>query len=631
MARQFDVTEADSKHQPPKESSAMKPVEYVRSIFELTVPFDGLLRRKLAAPVKSALERLLLLRKLDQFYAGVARRDSETHFTERVLEALDVSYGIGKDDSARIPGEGPLVVVANHPMGIVDGVILASIVRSVRSDFKLLANSSLSRITELCDTLIPVDPYGKFDSIRANTRPVREAIAWLRNGGVLGVFPAGEVAHINFRECEITDPKWNASIARIIRKAGAPVLPVFFEGSNSVAFQLAGLIDSRFRTALLPREFLNKRGKNVEVKIGSLIPFERLQVFENDCAMIDYLRRRTYLLTNRCSSRDRGEASPVYSWKKSPVPIVSSSPAEAVAEEIRALPPEHVLLESYPYTVFCTDADQIPKTLREIGRLREITFRRANEGTGKEIDLDEFDSHYAHLFLWNGKASELVGAYRVGKADEILSRSGTRGLYTHTLFDYDANLLDRINPALELGRAFVRPEYQKTFPPLFLLWKGIAQFVARCPQYKMLFGPVSISSNYKPIARRFIVDCLSGPDYRHELADLVKARNPFRGKTIKDRAFRVGAPLLADIEDVSALISDIETDRKGIPVLLKQYLKLGGKLLGFNIDQNFNDALDGLILVDLTLSNDRMLSRLMGDESASRFLEFHGRRYLLAS
>ena len=609
----------------------MKPVENVRPIFELTAPFEGPLRRKLAAPVKTALERVLLLKKLGQFYADVARGDSEAHFIEKVLEALDVSYEIGKDDFANVPREGPLVVVANHPMGMVDGLILASIVRSVRPDFKLLANLSLNRITELCDTLFWVDSYGKSDSIRANTRPVREAIAWLRTGGALGVFPAGEVAHINFRKREITDPEWNASIARIIRKTSAPALPVFFDGSNGMVFQLAGVVHARLRTALLPREFLNKRGKKVGVRIGSLLPFERLEAFDNDYAMIDYLRRRTYLLANRGSTRDRGKPSAADRTKKSLVPIVSNLPAGVVAQEIAALPPEYILLASYPYSVFCAEADQIPTTLREIGRLREITFRNANEGTGKEIDLDGFDSHYTHLFLWNGETNEIVGAYRLGKADEILTRFGRSGLYTHTLFDYDTDLLDRINPALELGRSFVRPEYQKTFPPLFLLWKGIAQYVARRPRYKTLFGPVSISNDYQPIARRFIVDCLGRPQYRHELADLVTARTPFRNKTIGDRAFRVGAPLLADIDEVSALISDIETDRKGIPILLKQYLKLGGKLLGFNVDHNFSDALDGLILVDLTRSDDRMLTRLMGEESASRFLEFHGRRDLLAS
>lgn len=233
----------------------MRPTEYVEPIFELGVAFNDSPLRELTGPVKSGLERLLLLRKLDEFYVEVTRRDYELHFIERVLKALGVSYEIEKHDLAQIPRQGPLVVIANHPFGMLDGLVLASIVRSVRPDFKLLANFSLNRITELCDTLIPVDPYGRSDSTRANLRPAREAIAWLQKGGALGVFPAGEVAHIDFRLREITDPDWNASIARIIRKTNAPALPVFFGGSNGLLFQLAGLVQSRLRTALLPREF----------------------------------------------------------------------------------------------------------------------------------------------------------------------------------------------------------------------------------------------------------------------------------------------------------------------------------------------------------------------------------------
>jgi len=610
----------------------MKPVEYARPIFELPVQFDGPLRGKLADPIKSALEKFLLLRRLDQFYAEVTGGDCELHFIERVLKALEVSYEIGKDDFSRVPIEGPLVVVANHPFGMLDGVLLASIVRSVRSDFKILANSSLNGITELCDTLIPVDPYGRSDSIRANTRPLREAIAWLQNGGALGVFPAGEVAHIDCRKRVIEDPEWSASVARIVRKTGANVLPIFFDGFNGLLFQLAVLVHSRLRTALLPREFLNKRGKKIEVKMGGLIPFDRLEAFETNEAMIDYLRRRTLLLTNRPQSeRSRCKTWLVDRNRGHHAPIVAAFPSAVVSREVDAIPPGQLLLASDSYRVFHADARQIPNTLREIGRLREIAFRQASEGTGKATDLDEFDERYVHIFLWNSETNEIVGAYRIGKADEILGRFGRRGLYSYSLFDYDTEFLDRINPALELGRAFVRPEFQKTFPPLFLLWKGIAQYVARHPQYKTLFGPVSISNDYQPIARRFIVDCLSRSAYRHELADLVTARTPLRNTRIKDCAFTEGSPLLGDINEVSALISDIETDRKGIPILLKQYLKLGGKLLGFNVDHSFSDALDGLILVDLTQTDSRLLSRLMGEECLDRFLEFHRPRYSFAS
>src|SRR5215510_6938548 len=543
----------------------MRARNHLEPIFELAGLLNSSSCLKLAGPMKSALERLLLLRKLDELYFEVVREDCELNFVERILKALNISYQLESNDLRQIPRQGPVVVVANHPFGMVDGAILASIVRSVRPDFKLLANFSLNRISELRNTIIPVDPYGKADSTKGNIRPVREAIAWLKNGGALGVFPAGDVAHIEFRHREITDPDWNAAVARIIRKIKAPALPVFFGGLNSLLFQLAGLLQSRVRTALLPREFLNKRGKKVEIRIGSLISFERLEAFDNDEAMIDYLRRRTYLLKNRPhSTSDPDPASRSPSRTKHHQPIIPSLRPAIVAQEIAALPSNQMLLESDPFIMLHADAQQIGRVLQEIGRLREITFRNANEGTGKAIDLDSFDAHYVHLFLWNRDTREIVGAYRIGRADEILSRFGRRGLYTHTLFHYKTDLLDRINPALELGRSFVRPEYQKSFPPLFLLWKGIAQYVARHPQYKTLFGSVSIGNDYQPIARRFIVDCLSRRSHRHELADLVKARTPFRVKAIRGQGFSTGSPMLADIEEVSALIADIEIDRRGI-------------------------------------------------------------------
>jgi acyltransferase-like protein len=196
-----------------EESLLMKPFEQGRPTLELSLPFEDAARRRFFGPLTSVLERLLFS-KLDEFYAEVARQDHARHFIERILETLNVSYELAKDDLAQIPAKGRLLVLANHPFGMVDGVILASILRSVRPDFKILANASLNRITELCDTLIHVDPYGKSESIKANSRSIREAIAWLRSGGALGVFPAGEVAHIDFRKREVTDPEWRASVAR---------------------------------------------------------------------------------------------------------------------------------------------------------------------------------------------------------------------------------------------------------------------------------------------------------------------------------------------------------------------------------------------------------------------------------
>lgn len=304
-------------------------------------------------------------------------------------------------------------------------------------------------------------------------------------------------------------------------------------------------------------------------------------------------------------------------------PIVPPVPQALLKAEVEALPAEQRLVASGQFLVQYARAAQIPWCLQEIGRLREMTFRAAGEGTGKSSDIDLFDAYYQHLFVWDAEAGAIVGAYRMGRVDEILERYGRRGLYTQSLFKYGSRLLENIHPAIELGRSFVRAEYQRSFSPLMLLWRGIGRFILRSPRYAVLFGPVSISNDYAPLSRRLIVDYLSMNNVRADLARHVKPRRPFRGarSEIWDQ---VEIANLKDIEDLSRLVASIERDSKGVPILLRQYLKLGGRLLGFNADDRFSDALDGLIMVDLRASDPRVLARYMGEEGAAAFLACHG-------
>lgn len=288
-------------------------------------------------------------------------------------------------------------------------------------------------------------------------------------------------------------------------------------------------------------------------------------------------------------------------------------------------PRNQLLLKSGDYAVVLAEARQIPHVLREIGRLREITFRHSGEGTGNAIDLDRYDGYYLHLFVWHQQKHEVVGAYRLGKTDEIVSKFGTGGLYTHSLFRYRCVLLDLVGPALELGRSFVRPEYQKSYSPLLLLWKGIGQFLVQHPHYKSLFGTVSIPNDYQRSSRRLMISYLQTNCYLPNLARLVKARTPARGRWLSPWGERSISHLIRDIDDVSSLVADIETTHKGIPALLRHYVKLGGRLLGFNVDRRFSHVLDGLILIDLTLTDARTLERYMGKDGAAAFFAHHGR------
>jgi len=302
------------------------------------------------------------------------------------------------------------------------------------------------------------------------------------------------------------------------------------------------------------------------------------------------------------------------------VPAIRKSLLKA---EVEALPSDQLLAASGTFTVHSARAGQIPWCLQEIGRLRELTFRAAGEGTGRPSDIDLFDTYYLHLFVWDTKAENIVGAYRMGLADEILARYGKRGLYTQSLFKCGSRVLRTLNPAIELGRSFVRAEYQRNFAPLLLLWRGIGRFVARSPRYAVLFGPVSISNSYEPQSRRLIVDYLKANSIEEALARHVKPRRPFRGRGPADRD-GAGLSGLGDIEELSRAVERIEPDHKGVPILLKHYLKLGGRLLGFNTDDQFGDALDGLIMVDLRASDPRMLARYMGEDGAAQFLAYHG-------
>lgn len=580
-------------------------------------------------PVLSAtLENVLLFPHLNRLYDEVSRKKDDRHFLEKALDALNICYDISEQDLSRIPSSGPVVVVSNHPFGVAEGLVLASILRSVRSDVKLMANYLLRHIPDIRDLIIFVDPYERKEAVARNLRPLKETVRWLGKGGMVAVFPAGEVSHFNIQSREITDPQWSSTVAGLIRKTGASVLPVFFEGFNSVLFQIFGLVHPRMRTVMLPRELLNKGKKTIRAKIGNLIGSQKLNAFRNDEELTRYLRLRTYVLGNRAGTKKCG-AIPFF--KKVQMdrrrPVAAPRADSALNEEISGLPKDHLLLENEEYSVIHAHGSLLHHALGEIGRLREITFREIGEGTGRSLDLDRFDAYYTHLIVWNRVKRELVGAYRLGKTDEILQRFGKKGLYTNTLFHYNASLLTQWGPALELGRSFVRREYQRSYSPLLLLWKGIGQFICRNPRYKILFGPVSISNDYHSFSRQLMVTFLKVNHCVPELARSVRAKRPLRVKPP-----RIGSQdavkVIRDIEDVSDLIADIENTKIGIPILLRQYLKLGGRLIDFSLDRRFNSALDGLMLVDLTKTDTRILERYMGREGVRAFLEVHRQKHV---
>jgi putative hemolysin len=578
--------------------------------------FESFPSNRLPAPLAGAVNRFLQIDRLEALYA---RASAEHGFVRRLLDDLEVRIDVSPADFEKIPATGAVVALSNHPFGILDGVMLADLLARARPDVRILTNQLLGELPELAPICFFIDPFERPESRVANGRALKQAIVHLRSGGLLLVFPAGEVSHFDLKKRAICDPEWNRTAARLVRITRAKSLPILIRGANGIPFQMLGMVHPRLRTAALPVEMLNKRGKSVEIRIGGVIDSSRIEAIPDDTDAGDatrYLRLRVELLARRNSDLAEHASHDTF-------PVAAKTAVEALADEIGALPESCKLEETREFAVYLADAPAIPLALQEIGRLREITFRAAGEGTGQPVDLDRFDPHYLHLFLWSKEKREIAGAYRLGDVPALMSRFGLKGLYTGSLFRFNARFVRQLGPSLELGRSFIRPDYQRQFAPLLLLWKGIAAWVSRHPEYSMLIGAVSVSNRYSPASRELIARYFEKQNAAEEWRGEVKARRPLRGNLVQKWETEALCSLLPDVEDLSAPIADLEPDGKGIPILVRQYVKLGGKLLAFSVDPRFANTLDGFVMVDLTRTSPEILARYMGKEQAQRFFSWH--------
>lgn len=307
--------------------------------------------------------------------------------------------------------------------------------------------------------------------------------------------------------------------------------------------------------------------------------------------------------------------NPMEHWK----PIAAPADPKDVCAEIARLASdkggtggEGPLASQGGLEVYLASPQSIPSVMHEIGRLRETCFREVGEGTGKSLDLDEYDEHYLHLFLWDPEREQIAGGYRMGRTDTIIAEFGPEGLVTASYFEFEQPFLDFLNPGLELGRAFVASDYQKSIYPLALLWRGIGAFLVRYPRYHKLFGCVSISDDYTRISQDLIVRYMRNSHTNNTLARWVRPLHAYETMPDDDGI----SMRLQSIEQVSAAIADTEPDGKGVPVLLRQYLKLNATLLEFNVDPLFNNSLDALVLVDMREAPIKMLERYLGKEGS---------------
>ncbi|MFQ6372389.1 lysophospholipid acyltransferase family protein [Shewanella sp. YIC-542] len=563
---------------------------------------------------ESILEWGTGLATLDSLYKQAVLSNDCFKFIDEALALLGTQYRIAHGNLNNIPSQGSVLIVANHPFGGIEGIILAALVSRVRKDVKVLANELLKRITELDELFIGVNVFGGEKASTTNRCAIKEANLHLKEGGILIIFPAGEVSSWQAREKKVTDKTWSKSVAKFVQNANATTVPVFINGMNSKLFYQVGRIHPLFRTALLGRELLNKSGETISVSIGQPIPYSEIKDFDNEEDITQYFRLNTYLM----GSMSDGQCLTPHS--ENAKSIIAPLPVAILERELATLG-SYKLFAQGDFEVYCVPTPEMPRMMQEIGRVREESFRDVGEGSGNCCDIDQFDPYYYQLFVWNKANRDLVGAYRLGLTDELLARGGINALYSRGLFQYDNAFLESLGHSIELGRSVVAKQYQRNMHSLLLLWKGIAGFVQRNPQYTHLFGPVSISNDYSPVARQLIASVMSVHYYDDEKAKLVAPTTPLEKS---GREFWQPDMLssLSRLPLLSKVLGRLERGM-GLPVLLKHYLAMNGKLVCFNIDPAFNFALDGLIVVDLTTVPVRTLGKYMGKAQAQTYLDLH--------
>lgn len=517
-------------------------------------------------------------------------------FAAKALEDIGTSYNVLDYDLQNIPAEGAAIAISNHPTGAIDGIMLIDLLSRKRPDVKFMGNFLLDRIEPLAKYFISVDPFSDGSKSR-NVAGIRECRKHLESGGMLVIFPAGEVATWRKGFSNVKDKPWSRSVMRFIKSADVPVVPICIEGRNSRLFHLAGKIHPLLRTAMLPREMMNKKGQVLDINIGAPVSPRRLVELDKLGRYSDFLRANVEYLHKK-TARKRIRIIPKRKSKEvTAEDVISPMEAAALRTELNAIRGEHLLLSHGSYDVFCAPSALIPNMMMEIGRLREVTFREIGEGTNRSFDTDHYDTYYHQLFVWDNDASTLVGAYRMGMGREITDKYGLEGFYINTLFKMDDHMLPVMRKTIELGRSFIAKDYQRKPASLMLLWKGIIYVLLKNDEYRNLVGPVTISGEFDKVSKTIIVRYLQKFHYNKKLA---KHITPITGLDGIDSP--IDDSLIDDLDSLelmNKIIVDIERGGFAVPVLIRKYLQLNSHVLGFNVDHEFSDCLDALMLLDL--------------------------------
>tara|TARA_A200000113_G_scaffold52231_1_gene43151 strand:+ start:3208 stop:5016 length:1809 start_codon:yes stop_codon:yes gene_type:complete len=543
----------------------------------------------------------LRLHKINSIYDRCVANSDEAHFTSSLLYQFRANYHISPSELKRIPTKGPVVLVSNHALGGLDGIMLIHLLQEVRPDFKLMANFILERVTRLKKWFIGVNPFDDNLTSKSSIGGFRQVLRHLENDGLFAVFPAGEVASKLKKQVPI-DPTWNAATMRLIQRAKVPVVPVYFHARNSPLFYRLAKIHPLLRTARLPAELLTQRHRSIDIRIGKPIAVKDQDNHQSIEDYSSFVRRKLYMLSNIFERKSILKRVPRALNRKnnSVMPIAPAVPPSLLEPEIIALKNSgKSLLVSKDYELFLTSSELIPNILTEIGRQREITFRAVGEGTNKPLDLDHYDNDYLHLFLWDHKARTLVGSYRLGLGKQLMNAHGISGFYLSELFKFEPEIMYMFNNSIELGRAFVSQTYQQRPMPLFLLWKGIIHATLRYPEYDYLMGSVSISNQFSKFTKSLMIEFMRSHYYDPYLAQYITPKKEFKVKLDDaDKEF-VFDETSADLNKFDKLIDEVEPGALRLPVLIKKYIKQNARVASFNVDPLFNNAIDGLMYIKI--------------------------------
>lgn len=525
------------------------------------------------------------------------RDKTDLAFLNGVLDDCNIEFQIPEEDLKRIPKDGAFITVSNHPLGGIDGVLLLKLLIEKRADYKIIANFLLHRIEPLKPFIMPVNPFENRKDAKSSVAGIKSALLHLKEGKPLGIFPAGEVSTYKDGKLKVDKP-WEEGAVRLIKKAQVPVIPIYFHAKNSSLFYFLSKISDTLRTAKLPSEVISQDGKVIKVRIGKPISVADQKEYKDIPSFYEFIRKKTYMLANPFEKANKLISTESIKIKKPAKKIAAQKNKDSFIKEINNLRDRDFrLLESKDYEVFFANAKEIPNVLHEIGRLREITFRGIGEGTNKALDIDKYDKYYYHLILWDNQAQCLAGAYRMGLGKEIYKKHGINGFYIQTLFRIEPELHQMMENTIEMGRAFIIDEYQQKPIPLFLLWKGIVHVTLRYPEYKYLMGGVSISNQFSDFSKSLMIEFMKSHYYDPYIAQYIYPKKEYKVKLKGDDKDFVFDASKADMQKFDKIIDEIEPGALRIPVLIKKYVKQNARLVAFNVDPKFNNAVDGLMYI----------------------------------